>query len=362
MERRTLLAGLGGAAVLAGAGALGWRAAIGSVDDYAAYTRRLRAPLPVPAAIAELVRYATLAASSHNTQPWRFRAGAGEIAILPDLARATPVVDPDDHHLFVSLGCAAENLAIAGGAGGRPGELLQQPDGSLRFVYTPARPRADPLLAAIPQRQCTRALYDGRAITTADLDALQRAAQVPGVHLVLLSERARIDRLRDLVMAGNGLQMRDPAFMAELKAWLRFNPRSAMASGDGLLSATTGNPALPDFLGAPAFDAFVDAASETDKYARQIDSSAGIAVFFGERDDRAHWVAVGRACQRFALMATTLGLRHAHINQPVEVAALRPELAALAGAPGVRPDLVLRFGHGPVLPFSPRRPVASVLA
>ena len=52
-------------------------------------------------------------------------------------------------------------------------------------------------------------------------------------------------------------------------------------------------------------------------------------MFVGERDDRAHWVAAGRACQRFALMATTLGLRHAFVNQPVEVARLRPELAAL---------------------------------
>ena len=61
------------------------------------------------------------------------------------------------------------------------------------------------------------------------------------------------------------------------------------------------------------------------------------------------------------LAATTLGLRHAYINQPIEVARLRPELATLVGAPGMRPDLMLRFGYGPLLPYSPRRPVASVL-
>ena len=52
----------------------------------------------------------------------------------------------------------------------------------------------------------------------------------------------------------------------------------------------------------------------------------------------------GRACQRFALQATALGLRHAFVNQPVEVSRLRPELAAWVGLPGRRPDLVLRFG------------------
>jgi glucose dehydrogenase len=35
----------------------------------------------------------------------------------------TPAVDPDDHHLFISLGCAAENFAQASGATGRPGRL-----------------------------------------------------------------------------------------------------------------------------------------------------------------------------------------------------------------------------------------------
>jgi hypothetical protein len=65
--------------------------------------------------------------------------------------------------------------------------------------------------------------------------------------------------------------------------------------------------------------------------------------------------------QRFQLEATRLGLKLAFINQPVEVAALRPELARLIGT-NRRPDLVLRFGHGPTLPYAPRRPVTDVLS
>ena len=86
----------------------------------------------------------------------------------------------------------------------------------------------------------------------------------------------------------------------------------------------------------------------------------GIAIFFAEAESKEHWLRVGQACQRFALAATSLGLKLAFINQPVEVARLRAELAALAGTTK-RPDLVLRFGYGPPLPYSLRRPVASVL-
>jgi len=49
-----------------------------------------------------LVHAATLAANSHNTQPWHFRIDEGQIGIHPDPARRCPAVDPDDHHLFVS--------------------------------------------------------------------------------------------------------------------------------------------------------------------------------------------------------------------------------------------------------------------
>src|SRR5688500_2606757 len=67
---------------------------------------------------SSLVRCATLAASSHNTQPWKFRHEGNGIIILPDPSRRCPEVDPDDHHLFASLGCATENLALAAEAAG----------------------------------------------------------------------------------------------------------------------------------------------------------------------------------------------------------------------------------------------------
>ncbi|QCL97764.1 Acg family FMN-binding oxidoreductase [Agrobacterium tumefaciens] len=361
MQRRGFLVGAGGALLLGGLGAYEWHSSIGSMTDYASHTSRSRAPLPADPSPTDLIRYATLAANGHNTQPWRFHVQDGAIDILPDLSRTTPVVDPDDHHLFVSLGCAVENLAIAAAATGRPGEAQVNPEGRIRFVYSEGAPAAVPLFAAIPHRQSTRADYDGRPVSAADLETLRKAAEMPGVRLVLLTERTRMDQARDLVVAGNDAQMHDPAFMAELKHWLRFNPRNVMENGDGLFAASSGNPVLPGVLGGLAFDAFFTAEAENDKYARQIDSSAGIAIFLAERENKMHWTAVGRACQRFALTATALGLKHAFVNQPVEVARLRPELAALVGEPGTRPDIVMRFGYGPDLPFSPRRPVEAVL-
>lgn len=363
MDRRTFFVGAGGALMLAG-GATAWMSSVGSMADYQAYAKRLRAALTMPPSLGGLIRYAALAANSHNTQPWRFHVGDGFIDILPDLSRRTPAVDPDDHHLFVSLGCAAENLAISAAATGWPGEVQMASGGDgARYAFVRGSIRASSLFAAIAKRQSTRAEYDGRAVPAADLAFLERTAATPGVHLTLITDRMGIDKVRDLVVAANDIQMADSAFMSELKRWIRFNPRSAMSSGDGLFSAASGNPVLPSSLGRFAFERFFDTRTENDKYARQIDSSAGIAVFVGDREDKMHWIRVGQACQRFALTATNLGIKVAFVNQPVEVARLRPHLAGIVGDTSRRrPDIVMRFGYGPTLPFSPRRPVETALA
>jgi hypothetical protein len=84
--------------------------AAGATMTYDEAVTASRAPLQAVPRDRALVRFATLAANSHNTQPWMFSARGNEIAITPDFSRRCPAVDPDDHHLFVSLGCAAENL------------------------------------------------------------------------------------------------------------------------------------------------------------------------------------------------------------------------------------------------------------
>lgn len=337
---------------------------MGSMEEYNASVGETRSALKAQPETHDLIRFATLAPNGHNTQPWRFQVSAGQINILPDFARRTPVVDPDDHHIFASLGAAAENLVIASAARGRSGEssFNGAGEGSLAFAFGGARAPERVLFDAIVRRQSTRSDYDGRPVPAGDLQTLAKAAETLGVDLVLITDRPQMDRVRDLVLAGNAAQLADPAFVRELKSWIRFSPREALMSGDGLFAPTSGNPALPDWIGPSLFDLVFKADAENDKYARQIQSSAGIAVFLAEKNDKDHWVRAGRACQRFALQATALGMKLAFINQPVEVARLRPELAKLVGMPGRRPDIVMRFGYGPTLQFSARRAVDTVLS
>jgi hypothetical protein len=310
----------------------------------------------------ELVRYATLAPSSHNTQCWRFHIAEHAISILPDLARRCPAVDPDDHHLFVSLGCAAENLvqaALANGLYASP--AFDAATSELRIALEPTLGVTSSMFQAIPQRQSTRCEYDGRPLSVTELGWLAQAGTGTGVRVLMQVDQASTEGTLEAVVAGNTAQLHDPRFVDELKTWIRFSRAEAARTGDGLFSGCTGNPSVPRWLGGLLFGLLVTPQGESDRAAKQVRSSAGLAIFVSEGDDPAHWVEVGRCYERFALLATSLGIRTALLNQPVEVPALRRQLATRLGLGTHRPDLVVRFGRGPRMPASLRRPVQAVL-
>lgn len=343
-----------------------------SHQSVAARLRRADAAVRIPQAtpgqalprelVRELVRWATLASSSHNTQCWRFALEGRGLTLLPDLSRRCPAVDPDDHHVFVTLGCAAENLVHAALAHGLHAEARFDPTrDAIELALAPTTARTTPLFEAMAARQCTRGDYDGKPLSSHELSLLERAGTSTGVRMLLLTERPAMERVLDHVVQGNTAQLADPAFVKELKSWVRFNGPDAVRTGDGLFSVCTGNPEVPGWLGQLAFGWFLTPQGENDKYRRQVRNSAGIAVFVGEAADKAHWVDVGRCYERFALQATALGIRNAFLNQPVEVAAVRSPFAAALGIAGQRPDLVVRFGRGPAMPASLRRPVESVM-
>lgn len=329
---------------------------------------RRRAPLPPRPDRRDLLRVATLSASGHNTQPWLFRSQERSVRIEPDFGRRTPVVDPDDHHLWASLGCAAETLAIAARARGLTGEVAFEPwedAGRIRVALEPtpipASRHEAALVEAIPVRQCTRRDYDGRP---APVDAVARmvaAAALHDVDLVWIAEPRAVADVTELVLAGNAAQVRDRAFKDELSAWIRYSEREALARGDGLFALCTGNPALPRAVGAIAFRLVFREGPERDKVARQIRSSAGIAVLVARAQGPEGFVAAGRAYQRLALQATVDGLAHAFVAQCVEVPAQRAALAAHLGLGERRPNLAIRIGRAEPMPYSLRRPVEDVI-
>ena len=269
--------------------------------------------------------------------------------------------DPGDHHLFVSIGCATGNWYRRHrpmGAGNAIFAFILR--GQLRFWLGLTKAVVSALFNAIPERQSTRGEYDGKPISLNELAMLERVGTGNGVQVVLLPERAAMERVLEYVIQGNTAQMDDRAFVDELKAWIRFSGSDAVRTGDGLYSGSSGNPSVPSWLGSLLFGLFFTPKGENDKYAKHVRSSSGIAVFVSENESPAQWIEVGRCYERFALQSTALGMLNAS-SIPGRGHRAEAQFATFMGFGGRRPDLVVRFGRGPKLSPSLRRPIEAVL-
>jgi nitroreductase len=315
--------------------------------------------------LMELVRHAVQAPSGHNTQPWRFALSGETIDILPDFSRRLPVVDPDDHALFISLGAALENLTIAAKQRGLAPHTDYFPAHAADSLVVRLLPMSGPdeseLFRAIPERQSTRSTYDGTPIPTADLRQLEAASVQDGVRFRVFTDRKQIESVTEFVKEGNRKQVSDPAFVRELIDWVRFSRKEAEAHNDGLTGAVMGMPAAPRWLGERIMKTILRPEAEASKAEERIRSSSALMLFIAEKHDREHWVKLGRSFERVSLAATVLGIRNAHMNMPCEVPEVREQFRRYLGLAEEEPLLLLRIGYGKLMPRSPRRPPSAVV-
>ncbi|MDH4160202.1 MAG: Tat pathway signal protein, partial [Actinomycetota bacterium] len=265
---------------------------------YQSAVEEIRRPSPNVGAepdYRELIRNGSLAASSHNTQPWKFSSGGGSIRVLPDFSRRCPVVDPDDAHLFKSLGCAAENIVHAAAAQGLRADVDFDDNDRVVVVQLTADPTCGEtaLARAIPLRQCTKARYDGRPLDSEDLATLEEAGTGDGVRLILLTDDDQKRTVTEFVNMGNQSQLSDPAWRTELFSWIRSNDRESLETGDGLSGRTSGQPSAPTWLARLILPLLVRPKSQMKTDAANIQSAAGVAVFVTEEDTAAAWVEAG---------------------------------------------------------------------
>ena len=219
----------------------------------------------------------------------------------------------------------------------------------------------DALFAAIPYRQNTRSLYDGRALPLSERERIESVTVGEGLSRLIFTDPASKEAILEYVRAGDRHQFADPSFVNELVSWVRFNKPEAFHTLDGLYSRCSGNPEVPRWLGR-RFLTSASAGAESDKDTGEIRSASGLIVIAAARDDKRHWIESGRLYERLALMLTASGVKTSFLNQPVEVAEIRAQLQSHLGLGAALPQLLMRFGYADPMPRSLRRPLSEVLA
>jgi nitroreductase family protein len=320
---------------------------------------------PVEEVIRFALRYAILAPSSHNSQPWRFWVDGAAVELYADPSRRLPIVDPADRELVMSCGAALKNFTVALNYFGEGFVVTTFPEpdrvdllARLELVSPPAVAgvHVKDLFAAITRRHTTRRTFDPAPVTEQVFLELRRAAFDDGAWFLEVPRQKQLT-VAHLIADGDTTQMSDPHFRRELARWMRPN---YPPSGDGMPGYALGYSELQSVVGPLVVRTFDLGYSQAAKDEDLVRGSPLLAVLATPGDDPASWLAAGQAMQHVLLTAAAGGLQASFLNQPVEVPVLRAKVASELGLTGY-PQLLMRFGYGQAGSATPRRPVSDVL-
>jgi nitroreductase len=311
------------------------------------------------------VRYAVLAPSSHNSQPWLFRVIGGTLELFADRTRALPVTDPHDRELVMSCGAALFHLRLALMHFGRRPVVhvlpdAHQPDLLARVELGPEEePGADAeaLFEAIPRRHTCRRPFEAPEVFPVLVEAFERDAKAEGALFIPAEGVNRRHEVAELVAQGDQRQFADVAFRRELAAWLHWN---RTRSRDGMPGFALGQGDAASIVGPLAVRTFDMGDGRAAKDRELAEHSPLLAAIATRHDAPADWLAAGQALARVLLRATANNVAASYLNQPVELPDLRSLLAATLGTTFV-PQLLLRMGYAPPPRATPRRPAEEVL-
>ena len=314
--------------------------------------------LPIQEQLRFFLQYAILAPSSKNTQPWRFSVAGNTVSLFADVTRAQPVADQSGRELYISLGCALENLVVAAEQIGYGHEVSYFPHPKMRELAatvafhpggTFSTYRTEISLQTISDRRTQHGHYKDSRIPEGARRRLLSCCGDLGLRVDVTDDPAVRSRIVELNLHADEMELADPNFRKELGFWI----------GQGVF----GTPRLLSWLGGRLLPRINVGRTVAMRNAEVLSSAPLVGIISARVDDRETQVRTGQALERVWLHATALGIALQPMSQALEIPSLRAELAKVTPASGWVPQQVFRLGYAMHSPqgHTPRRPVDEVL-
>ncbi len=321
--------------------------------------------------IYKILHYASLAGSSHNSQPWKTEVyGEDSILVYADSSRILSVVDKTGRELYISIGAFVENLSIAADCFGYQ-TAIHLSD----FEGHPAEPVAsvqlfksdlkmdDFNLTDIEQRTTLRIPFDTIPVQKPDWEKLV-CLDTSAIHFIS-SATAEGKFIAKNELEAYAIQSRNEQAKDELAKWIRFSNKDVNEKRDGLTPAGMGITGIGGFFVRNFFKP-EDSKKETfvaqgiEKTKKQTENCGGWIIITQENDNLAACVNVGRLYERINLSCRKLNLGFHPMNQIIEEDAFENKLNSELNLKG-RILFVARIGYVNEYPapVSPRRSVGS---
>ncbi len=310
-----------------------------------------------------LLRYAILAPSGPNTQPWKFSVSESEISLIADFDRSLPNVDPTNRTLYISHGCLLANLLMAAEHFGLSCGVKCLPDGvekyrtaTVQFSKELLQPKFPDLFSQITRRHTNRKRYDNIPIEDEKIQRMKKCIDREGFRLDVITSIEGRRSMSELLAKAHRIQLGNKAFRKELAAWIRSNTTDAL---DGLPGYAFGYSDFESFFGSFIFGAFDMSSSRARIETDYMKASPAVGVLSTDKEDKLTWIKAGVLFETLFLAATKFDIRFDLFSQPIAIPELRNEMAEILNVK--YPQLLIRMGYAEPSKHTPRRPVEDVL-
>ena len=286
-----------------------------------------------------LLRYAVLAPSTHNSQPWLFKIEPPSCKIYYDPRYSIREADPLQRDLYISFGCFIENLVTAASYFGvyeHVQYICDQNTNLVAEVFFKNLSEVSivrsgdlllkPLIDAIKTRVNTRGVFEKKSIPLDAKDAFKKLNTFDGLELHLIDDTEKIKALALLTAEGLRVAYRSKKFREEMSGWINtsFSKRQ-----EGIPGYSLRMPA-PISLIFSSLVRWLDIGKRVGWLNYQSMASAPlVSIISVERNSPRIWLDVGRLGERMMLIARARGLKTSIFVASVEIGDLYKQVQTI---------------------------------
>lgn len=306
-----------------------------------------------------ILKYAILAPSTHNSQPWLFKIKNSSVEIYIDESRRLPQADPSGRDVYVSIGCMLENLIIAARYFGIYERHIYHLKGNFAAeVFFKSSDNTQQtvrnmgqyaLFNVIAKRINARGLFEDKPIDKAILDFIDTLrknvqSEIPlptDIRTDFITDKGKIKQLAELTAQGLKIAHSSPIFRKEISRWLisNFSKRKTGLPGYSLKMPGIISIFFPGLvklfnLGFPLSKL---------NYA-SFASSPMVCVLSSRNDEPVTWLDIGRLAERLMLGFNAKGVKTSVFVAALEMGDLYKPAQAILGN-DQRPQFLFCAGY-----------------
>lgn len=313
-----------------------------------------------------LIRFAILAPSGHNAQSWKFIVENNTIVLLPESTRDLSKSDPIGQQLFISLGCAVENLLIAADYYNLETEVEYLPpknkNAAVKITFI-KRKRTETfenhLIFSIPKRHTNRNKYEARKPDERFISRIKNLQQEEDIHIDFIDEKKGKEALADISLKALIETMDNDNFRDELSHYIKSNFTKAKI---GMPGFSHGIPGPISFFASKMIRR-VNMNRLSLKADEQLlkKFTPLFCLISSKNNDKKSWLRAGQKYEQIALEAERNNLKTAILAAPIQKENFKKELGKLVEI-SYSPQVLFRIGYCEKNAYpTPRLPFKEVI-